>query len=92
MARVIDRLDANTTARVAIAVRRAELPPLALGLARGRDSGAVQELPRARLEHMTAKPGRSAQSSVAGAAARLVGIGAGLCGRRVTPAARGRPG
>ena len=32
-AAVIDRLDANTTARVAIAVRRAELPPLALGLA-----------------------------------------------------------
>jgi AraC family transcriptional regulator, regulatory protein of adaptative response / methylated-DNA-[protein]-cysteine methyltransferase len=32
-AAVIDRLDANTAARVAIAVRRAELPPLALELA-----------------------------------------------------------
>jgi AraC family transcriptional regulator of adaptative response/methylated-DNA-[protein]-cysteine methyltransferase len=32
-AAVIDRLDAHATARVAIAVRRAELPPLALGLA-----------------------------------------------------------
>jgi AraC family transcriptional regulator of adaptative response/methylated-DNA-[protein]-cysteine methyltransferase len=32
-AAVIDRLDANATARVAIAMRHAELPPLALGLA-----------------------------------------------------------
>jgi len=31
-AAVIGRLDANTTARVTTAVRRAELPPLALGL------------------------------------------------------------
>jgi AraC family transcriptional regulator, regulatory protein of adaptative response / methylated-DNA-[protein]-cysteine methyltransferase len=31
-AAVIERLDANTTPRVATAVRRAELPPLALGL------------------------------------------------------------
>jgi AraC-like DNA-binding protein len=78
-AAVIERLDADAAAWVATAARRAELPPQALGLPADVRDVAIRARLRnllGRLEHAAAEPGRSTQDRAAGAAARLVGIGA----------------
>ena len=66
-AAVIERLDANTTALVAIAVRRAELPPLALELAADVREVALRARLRSFLgQGLSARPqSRVAQPKVA---------------------------